>query len=58
MLDKVKVLKCKVGLHQGSILSPLLLATVMNIVTSESGSGLFSELLYADDLVRMAPTME
>ena len=48
----------KVGLHQGSVLSPLLFATVMDVVSSEARSGLPSELLYADDLVIMAPTME
>ena len=47
----------KVGLHQGSLLSPLLFAVVMDVVSSEA-SGLPSELLYADDLVLMAPTME
>ena len=40
----------KVGLHQGSVLSPLLFATVMDVVSSEARSGLPSELLYADDL--------
>ena len=48
----------KVGLHQGSVLSPLLFAAVMYVVSSEARSGLPSELLYADDLVFMAPTME
>ena len=48
----------KVGLHQGSILSPLLFAVVMDVVSSEERSGLLSELRYADDLVLMAPTME
>ena len=48
----------KVGLHQGSVLSPLLFAAVMDVVSSEVISGLPSELLYADDLVIMAPTME
>ena len=48
----------KVGLHQGSVPSPLLFATVMDVVSSEARSGLPSELLYADDLVIMAPTME
>ena len=47
-----------VGLHQGSVLSPLLFATVMDVVSSEARSSLPSELLYADDLVIMAPTME
>ena len=48
----------KVGLYQGSVLSPLLFASVMDVVSSEARSGLPSELLYADDLVLMAPTME
>ena len=48
----------KVGLHQGSVLSPLLFAAVMDDVSSEARGGLPSELLYADDLVIMAPTMD
>ena len=47
----------KVGLHQGSVLSPLLFAVVMDFVSSEARSGLPSEL-YVDDLLLMAPTME
>ena len=47
-----------VGLHQWSALSPLLFAAVMDVVSSEARSGLLSELLYAADLVLMAPTME
>ena len=48
----------KGGLHQGSVLSPLLFAGVMDVVSSEARSDLPFELLYADDLVIMAPTME
>ena len=48
----------KVGLHQRSVLSPLLFSAVMDVVSSEARSGLSSELLYADDLVIMAPIME
>ena len=48
----------KVGLHQGSALSPLLFAAGVDVVSSKARSGLPSELLYADDLVSMAPTME
>ena len=48
----------KVGLHQGLVPSPLLFAVVMDVIFSEASSGLPSELLYADDLVLMAPTME
>ena len=33
-------------------------ADVMDIVSSETRSGLLSELLYADDIVIVAPTME
>ena len=47
----------KVGLHQGSVLSPLF-AAVMDVVSSEARGGLPSKLLYADDLVLIAPTME
>ena len=48
----------KVGLHQGSVLSPLLFSDVMDVVSTEARSGLLSELLYGDDLVLMTPTME
>ena len=48
----------KVGLHQGSALSPLLFAIVMDVVSSEARNGLPTELLCADDLVLMAPTVE
>ena len=40
------------------MLSPLLFAAVMDVVSSEARRGLPSELLYADYLVLMAPTME
>ena len=50
--------KVKVGLYQGSVLSPLLFSAVMDVVSSEARSDLPSELLHADDLVIMAPTME
>ena len=46
----------KVGLLQ--LLSPLLFAALMDVVSSEARSVLPSELLYADDLVIMASTME
>ena len=41
----------KTGLHQGSVLSPLLFAVVMEVVSSETRSGLPSELLCADHVV-------
>ena len=48
----------KVGLHQGSVLSPLLFAAVMDVIPSEARRRLPFELLHADDLVLMALTME
>ena len=48
----------KVVLYQWSILSPLLFAVDMDVVSSEEISGLPSNLLYADNLVTMALIME
>ena len=48
----------KVGLHQGSVLSPLFFSVAMDVVSREARRGLLSEMLYAADLVLMAPTME
>ena len=48
----------KFGLYQGSVLSPLLFVVVMDIVSIEARSGLPFGLLYADDLVHMAQTMD
>jgi len=48
----------KVGLHQGSVLSPLLFLIVMEAVTKNIRGGLPWELLYAYDLVLIAESME
>ena len=48
----------KVGVHQGSVLSPLLFAIVVNVITENARRGVVNELLYADDLVRMNEDME
>ena len=48
----------KVGMYQGSVLSPLLFDVVMVVVSSDARSGLPSEFMYADDLVLMATIME
>ena len=48
----------KFGLHQGSVLSLLLFAAVMDVDSSEARSDMPSELLYADDLVLISLTME
>ena len=48
----------KVGVHQGSVLSPLLLAIVADVITENARRGVVNELLYADDLVLMSEIME
>jgi len=48
----------KVGVHQGSVLSPLLFTIVLDTLSKECREGLPWELLYADDLVLMAETEE
>ena len=48
----------KVGVHQGSVLSPLLFVAVMEVVTRKVRDGLPWELLYADDLVLVAQSIE
>ena len=44
-----KAFNVKVGLHQGSVLSPLLFVILMEMISRELGAGLPLELLYADD---------
>jgi len=46
----------KVGVHQGSVLSPLLFIIVLEALSRKFRSGLPFELFYADDLVLMAET--
>ena len=41
----------KVGVHEGSALSPLLFIMVMDILAEDVRDGSLMELLYADDLV-------
>ena len=46
-----KAFNVKVGLHEGSVLSPLLFVIVMEMISRELRAGLPLELLYADDLM-------
>ena len=48
----------KVGLHQVSVLSPLLFAIVMEMISRELRAGLPLQLLYADDFILMAESEE
>lgn len=47
-----------VGVHQGSVLSPLLFTIVVDVVTDHANVGLLSEMLYADDLVLTSETIK
>ena len=44
-------------MHQGSVLSPLIFAIVVD-VTEHAREGLLNEILYADDLVLMSESLE
>ena len=48
----------KVGVHQGSVLSPLLFIIVLEALSKEFSVGLPYELFYADDLCLIAETEE
>ena len=50
--------KAKVGIHQGSVLSPFLFAVLVNAVTEFSRMGELSDLLFAGDLVPMSETFK
>ena len=47
-----------VGAHQRSVLSLLLFAIVVDVVTENARIGLLKEVLYADDLILMSEMME
>ena len=50
-LELSEKFEVKVGMHQGSMLSPLVFAVVVVVVTESARNGLMSEILYADALV-------
>ena len=47
-----------VGLHQGSVLSSLFFAIVIDVVMNKIKEGTLQEILYTDDLVLIAETMK
>ena len=53
-----KEFEVKVGVHQGSVLSPLLFIIVLESVSREFRSGVPWEDLYASDLVIIAESLE
>ena len=50
--------RVKVGVNQGSVLSPLLFAIMVDVITENARRGVVNELLYADDLAIMSKNME
>ena len=48
----------RVGVHQGSVLSPLIFVIVVDAVSEHAREGLLNEILYADDLVLMSENLE
>ena len=57
-LELSEEFEVKVGVHQGSVLSPLVFAIVVDVVTENVRNGLMSKILYVDDLVLTSETME
>ena len=48
----------KVGVHQGSVLLPLLFAIIVDFITKNARRDVVDQLQYADDLVLISETME
>ena len=48
----------RVGVHQGSVISPLIFAIVVDAVTEQARKGLLNEILYVDDVVLMSENLE
>ena len=48
----------RVGVHQGSVLSPLIFAIVVYAESERAREGLLNEILYADGLVLMSENLE
>ena len=50
--------KVKVGVHQGYVLSPLLFAIVVDVITEDARRCMVNESLYADEVVLMNKAMK
>ena len=49
----------RVGVQQGSVLSPMIFAVVVDVVTEHARKGLLlNEILYADDLALMSESLD
>ena len=48
----------RVGVHQRSVLSPLIFAVVVAVVTEHAREGLLNKILYANDVVLMSESLE
>ena len=46
-----------IGVHQGSVLSPLLSAIVVDVVTNKIKEGMLPDILYTDGIVLISDTM-
>ena len=47
-----------VGVHRGSVISPLVFAVVVDVVTAHAREGLLNKILHMDDLVLMSESLE
>ena len=45
-------------MHQGSVLSPLIFAIVVDVVTEHAREGLLNKILHADDLVLISENLD
>ena len=48
----------RVGVHQGSVISPLIFFIVVGAVAEQARKGLLNEILYVDNLVLMSENLE
>ena len=50
--------EANVGVHQGSVLSPLLFAIVVDVVMDKIKEDMLQEILYAEEIVLIAAEMQ